>query len=597
MKLQSALPLLLATLLCAAAAPAGGQTRARPVPLEGAINEIAQHMLTAYSIKAPRNNLAVMQFVPLSGQPRRLGENLMQKVRIRMFDLDGDHRLNFVSQGKVTELIVNQGADSLREIYDGKRRVELGKLLTADHFVYGTYEAFSDGTAEIVAYLVEIESGLIRAQKVVTASGVPEYLMEPLQAGGAAGAAGAFAPRSYRLSSKSLSSDPEAAKKYRMADLFEQRGRTDRSEALRSEILAEYPDSLEAMHVQARRMTEDVTQLTALPRYDDALFAAIQAIPVSYAGAPEFRALHGKVILWMVALGNRELEQGREPEATAYFEKARNLGLPDSEYAAFKERVKAGRRAQRAQTIRAHMLRGERDQAELMLVEWEAEDPRNPAMRNLKKEFERMEGMVTIPAGSVNGRQIDPFNLDIYETTNKEFLEFVKANPDYQKRGKLSKLADKDYLYHWSDTLRYDDDLDNRPVVFISQPIADAYCKWRKKRLPTSDEWGLAAGEGRRKYPWGDKEPTDELANFNKGLFGKPEPGAAYPQGRTPEGVYNMGGNVWEITSTVEGNNMAISRGGCYYDTPEFLASSYRGTRSKDHVEYASRFMGVRCAQ
>ncbi len=597
MTLRSALPLLLVTLL--GAAPAWGQSRSRPVPLEGAINDIAQHMLTAYPLKAPRNNLAVMQFVPLSGTSRRLGENLMQKVRIRMFDLDANRQTNFVSQGKVTELIVNQGADALREIYDSKRRVELGKLLTADHFVYGTYEAFSDGTAEIVAYLVEIESGLIRAQKVVTASGVPEYLMEPLQAagaGGTAGAAGGYAPRAYRLSSRPLTSDPEAAKKYRMAELFDQRGRKDRSDALRTEILAEYPDSLEAMHVQARRMTEDVTQLTAIPRYDAVLFTAIQSIPVGYAGAPEYEALHRKVILWMAALGNRELEQGREPEATAYYDRARGLGLPQSEYAAFQERVKAARRAQRAQIIRAYLMRGERDQAELLLVEWEAEDPRNPTMRNMKKEFERMEGMVTLPAGTVGGRQVDPFNLDIYETTNKEFLEFVKANPDYQKGGKLSKLSDKDYLVHWSDTLRFDDDLDNRPVVFVSQPIAEAYCKWRKKRLPTSDEWGLAAGEGRRKYPWGDKEPTEETANFNKGLFGKPEPGGAYPQGRTPEGVYNMGGNVWEITSTREGE-LAVARGGCYYDKPEFLESSYRGTRSRDHLDYSSRFMGLRCAQ
>jgi hypothetical protein len=583
----------LVTMLSVAVSFAWGQGKTAH-PIDGAIDEIAQHMMTAYPLKAPRNNIAVMQFVPTAGQPRRIGENLMTKIRIRMFDLDKERRLNFVSQGKVTDLIVSQGADSLKEIYDSKRRVELGKLLTADHFVHGTYEPFSDGSVEIVAYLVEIESGLIRAQKVITATKLPEHLLEPMST---ATAAAGLTPRSYRLSDKPLNSDPEAAKKYRMAELFEQRGRNDRSEALRNEILAEFPNSLEAMNVQARRMTQDVSALTAARRYDDSLFSAIQSVPVSYAGSPLFRELHGKVILWMVALGNRELENGKEPEARAYFDKARNLGLPESEYAAFQQRLKTARLAARAQIIRAHLLRGERDQAEVMLVEWEADEPKNPELRNLKKEFDRMEGMVTIPSGSVNSRQIDALNLDAFETTNKEFLEFVRANPDYQRGGKLVvKLADKDYLIHWTDTLRFPDDLDNRPVVFVSQPVADAYCKWRKKRLPTSDEWGLAAGEGRRKYPWGNKEPTDEIANFGKGMFGKPEPGEAFPQGRSPEGVYNLGGNVWELTSTTEGNK-AVSRGGCYYDKPEFLESGYRGTRTKDEVIYTSRFMGLRCAQ
>ncbi|HEX7927730.1 MAG TPA: SUMF1/EgtB/PvdO family nonheme iron enzyme, partial [bacterium] len=300
--------------------------------------------------------------------------------------------------------------------------------------------------------------------------------------------------------------------------------------------------------------------------------------------------------LWLVAVGGRELENGREAEARNYFDKAKSLGLPQSEYAAFEERVKLTRRAARADAIRGHMLRGERDQAEVMLVEWEAEDPRNPTLKNLKKEFDRMEGMVTIASGSVAGRQVDAFNIDIFETTNKEFLEFVRANPEYQRGGKQPKaLADGDYLSHWTDTLRYSDELENRPVVFISQPIADAYCKWRKKRLPTSDEWGLAAGEGRRKYPWGNQAPTTELANFGN-PFGKPEPGEAYPQGRTPEGVYNMAGNVWEITSTKEGG-LVVARGGCYFDQPEFREAGYRGTRTRDRAEYTSRFMGVRCAQ
>jgi hypothetical protein len=572
--------------------PARAQSR-RPVSLEAAIDSIAQHMLSDYPLQAPRNNLAVMQFLPASGAPRRLGESLMQKIRIRMFDLDPAHRLNFVAQGKVTDLIVNQGADSLREIYDGKRRIELGKLLSADHFIYGTYELAQDGSAEIVSYLVEIESGLIRAQRVERTEGLPEGLLLPVRSGSAE--AGTPSVRTYRVSGGSLRSVPDAAKKYQMATLFEQRGRKDRSDALYAEIVAEFPDSLEAMHVQARGMTEDVVRLTAERRYDESLLNAIRAIPAGYVSNPQYETLHGKTIEWLTVLGNRELENNRTEEGKAFYEKAVAMGLPRSSYEAYLERVKNSGQSKRAEEIRAMMKKGDRDGAEVKIVEWEADSPANLTVKQLKKEFDRPEGMATIPGGTVLGRDVDPYNLDVYETTNKEFLEFVRVNAKYRKGSVTDKQADADYLRHWSNPLQFPEELGNRAVTFVSQPVADAYCHWRKKRLPTSDEWGLAAGEGRRKYPWGDKEPTPDMANYGT-LMGGPLPGDSHPQGRTPEGIYHMAGNVWEVTSTVEGIN-AVSRGGCYFDTPEYLASNYRGSRTKDAVVYTSRYMGFRCAQ
>jgi tetratricopeptide (TPR) repeat protein len=577
------------------AGPSWGQAKPKPKPLEAVIEEIAQHMLTAFPLRAPKNHLAIMQYIPTAGQPRRLGDNLMQKVRVRMFDLDKDHQLNFVSQGKVTELLVSQGAESLREIYDGKRRVELGRLLTADHFVYGTYEMFQDGSAEIISYLVEIESGLIRAQRVAIAEGIPSHLLQPAAAGSQA--ASADTPvRAYRFGSSALKSNPEAAKKFRMAELFEERGRNDRVAAIYGEILAEYPNSLEAMNVQARNLGDDVQRLTAEGRYDEQLFAAYKSLPLSYASSPRSRNLHAKIIAWQVAVGLHALDEGNMEQAKSFFDRARQLGLPESEHKALRERLGAKRRSDRSETIRAHLLRGDRDQAEALIVEWEAEESDHPMVKQIKKEFDRREGMATVPGAEVSGRTVDSFNMDLYETTNREFLEFIKANPEFQRGRVTDKVADKDYLLRWTEPLAFPSEIGNRPVVFVSQPVAEAYCKWRNKRLPTSDEWGLAAGEGRRKYPWGDQEPNDDIANFNRNLVGEPLPGPSHPKGRTPEGIYHMGGNVWELTSTKTSTH-AVSRGGCYYDPPEFLLSNYRGTRTRDVIAYTSRFMGFRCAQ
>ena len=109
-------------------------------------------------------------------------------------------------------------------------------------------------------------------------------------------------------------------------------------------------------------------------------------------------------------------------------------------------------------------------------------------------------------------------------------------------------------------------------------------------------EWRLAAGEDKRNYPWGNEPPSSELANYSKGLLGDPTPGDSHPMGATPEGVMHMGGNVWELTSTIAENGQAIARGGCYFDHAEYLHNKNRKLTT-DPVIYSSRFMGFRCAQ
>jgi Sulfatase-modifying factor enzyme 1 len=46
-----------------------------------------------------------------------------------------------------------------------------------------------------------------------------------------------------------------------------------------------------------------------------------------------------------------------------------------------------------------------------------------------------------------------------------------------------------------------------------------------------------------RKYPWGDNEPTPELARFDTS---DTSPVTSHPEGATPEGIHHLGGNVWE---------------------------------------------------
>ena len=87
----------------------------------------------------------------------------------------------------------------------------------------------------------------------------------------------------------------------------------------------------------------------------------------------------------------------------------------------------------------------------------------------------------------------------------------------------------------------------NRPVVYVTWYEAAAYCAWAGCRLAAEAEWEFAArGSGGRKYPWGDEQPTPQLANYRETEASAATPVGLFPLGATPEGILDLAGNVWE---------------------------------------------------
>ena len=91
------------------------------------------------------------------------------------------------------------------------------------------------------------------------------------------------------------------------------------------------------------------------------------------------------------------------------------------------------------------------------------------------------------------------------------------------------------------------------PVTCVDWNMANTYCQWAGRRLPSEAEWEKAArGTDGRTYSWGNAVPTCALANlFGMGFMNPPcvghlTPVGNYPAGASPYGALDMAGNAWE---------------------------------------------------
>ena len=145
---------------------------------------------------------------------------------------------------------------------------------------------------------------------------------------------------------------------------------------------------------------------------------------------------------------------------------------------------------------------------------------------------------------------------------------------------------------------RYDEDRkydgDDQPVVGVTWYAARAYCLWLSLlegdntlyRLPDEMKWEWAAGGKQgttgqkvRPYPWSEAkgEPNATLANYNKNI-GTTTPVGNYPEGATPEGLYDMAGNVDEWMENIHEKYVSARalRGGSWSVDPVILRCSAR---------------------
>jgi formylglycine-generating enzyme required for sulfatase activity len=206
-------------------------------------------------------------------------------------------------------------------------------------------------------------------------------------------------------------------------------------------------------------------------------------------------------------------------------------------------------------------------------------------------EDERPKHQVWLPA----------FFMDLHEVTTAQYAAFLAAT---------NRLAP----WQWN-TVELSQHSD-RPVIGVDWSDADAYCRWNGRRLPTEAEWEKSArGTDGRLYPWGNRVPSNDLANFALGArFSYSQvlmPVQSYEQGKSPYGLYQMAGNVWEWVQDwyaanyyevspeqspqgPEQGQFKVLRGGSWSDLPKYLLTY---GRFKLSPETRNSYTGFRCAK
>jgi formylglycine-generating enzyme len=282
-------------------------------------------------------------------------------------------------------------------------------------------------------------------------------------------------------------------------------------------------------------------------------------------------------------------------------------------------------------------------------------------------EAEPHHGMVWIPGGTYEqGDDVYPeeqpivqahvagFWMDAHEVTNAEFAAFVKATgyvteaerpvdpathrdlpPDMLKPGAVVFFMPKhiDGTENIAQWWRYVPGAnwrhpagpgssiighENYPVVEVTHADAVQYARWNDRALPTEAEWEWAARGGNPKASMDHDQPA--TANTWQGIFPIINSGADGFVGLAPSGcyapngygLYDMIGNVWELTGDVyqpsHANDLApdqaISRdesvlrytikGGSFLCAPNYCARYRSGAREGQEADLAVSHLGFR---
>ena len=217
-------------------------------------------------------------------------------------------------------------------------------------------------------------------------------------------------------------------------------------------------------------------------------------------------------------------------------------------------------------------------------------DPRKEVIHPEETEFLPVEaGEFLMGDGEKQfGYSLGEYRISRYPVTQAQFRLFVDAggygdamlwreaiDDGVWAEGKVEDPFSKD-LATGPRRVRVPFNLDNHPVVGICWYEALAYCRWLtvrlqeheqlpigwEVRLPSEPEWEKAArGRHGQLYPWPGEFDANNC-NSSEGEIQSSTCVGCFPGGKSPYGVEDMVGNVWEWTASVYGDYPHPVQGG-----------------------------------
>jgi serine/threonine-protein kinase len=221
------------------------------------------------------------------------------------------------------------------------------------------------------------------------------------------------------------------------------------------------------------------------------------------------------------------------------------------------------------------------DVPSLIEVEAEATEPRGRPPLDDDARMQRIEAR-TLRSAYGGVVTVAPFAIDRVPVTNDDYAAYVRA-------------TDAAPPAHWLAGQPPAHTLDH-PVVGVTLDEARRYAAWRGLRLPTVAEWEAAArGPRGTAFPWGD-DFVAERCRCNAESTAAVD---AHPAGATPDGIYDLVGNVWEWCEPEPRlpppeHGYAWVLGGSFRHA---CATDRAIARSSVAVGKAYEYLGFRCAR
>ncbi len=144
--------------------------------------------------------------------------------------------------------------------------------------------------------------------------------------------------------------------------------------------------------------------------------------------------------------------------------------------------------------------------------------------------------------------RVEPFYIAKHPITWIQYRSFLEAEDGFKGPAWWQGL-----MFQVEEDHRQFNQRDNHPAENLSWLEAVAFCRWLSSklgyevRLPCEWEWQMAAtgGNPENEYPWGAAWDSSYTNTYKSGLNRSTAVGM-YPQGASPVGALDMGGNVWE---------------------------------------------------